>query len=206
MGTFPYDSDFDINVMNADGSGLMNLTNSQTTSNSTRETDPAWSPDGTKILFTADYDVWKMKLDGTNRMNLTKTTTKAEWGPDWQPLPTSYDAFSGFFSPVNDPPTLNVVKAGSAVPVKFSLGGDEGLDVFAEGYPKTRRIDCSSSAPLDAIGQTTNAAGGSGLSYDATTGRYTYVWKTQKAWSGTCRQLVVKLDDGSVHRANFKFK
>jgi Domain of unknown function (DUF4082) len=38
--------------------------------------------------------------------------------------------FSGFFQPVNNMPTLNVAKAGSAIPVKFSLGGDQGLDIF----------------------------------------------------------------------------
>jgi len=32
--------------------------------------------------------------------------------------------FSGFFQPVDNLPTFNVVKAGQAVPVKFSLGGD----------------------------------------------------------------------------------
>jgi probable HAF family extracellular repeat protein len=121
------------------------------------------------------------------------------------PQKTNY-SFSGFFRPVDNPPTLNTVKAGSAVPVKFSLGGYEGLDIFSEGYPKSRRIDCSSSAPLDTVEQTTRAAGGSSLSYDATTERYTYAWKNKKAWSGTCRQLVVQLDDGSVHRGNFKFR
>ncbi len=50
------------------------------------------------------------------------------------------------------------------------------------------------------------SAGESTLSYDAATERYTYAWKTKGAWEGTCRKLVVKLDDGSVHRANFKFK
>jgi predicted outer membrane repeat protein len=114
-------------------------------------------------------------------------------------------AFSGFFSPVNNPPTLNILRAGAAVPVKFSLGGNEGLDIFAEGYPKSQPISCSTSAPLDPIEQTMSA-GGSSLSYNATSERYTYTWKTKKAWSGTCRQLVVKLDDGSVHRANFKFR
>jgi hypothetical protein len=89
--------------------------------------------------------------------------------------------------------------------VKFSLGGDEGLDVFDEDYPKSRPIDCSSSAPLDGIERTVSA-GGSSLSYNATSERYTYTWKTKKAWSGTCRQLVVKQDDGSIHRAIFKFR
>jgi streptogramin lyase len=32
--------------------------------------------------------------------------------------------FSGFFQPVDNPPTLNSTKAGSAVPVKFSLNGN----------------------------------------------------------------------------------
>ncbi len=52
----------------------------------------------------------------------------------------------------------------------------------------------------------TSSAGESGLTYDATADQYTYVWKTSKAWGATCRQLVAKLDDGTVHQANFRFK
>jgi hypothetical protein len=48
-------------------------------------------------------------------------------------------------------------------------------------------------------------AGGSSLSYDPTLDQYNYVWKTDRAWAGSCRQLVVKLVDGTFHRANFKF-
>ena len=47
-------------------------------------------------------------------------------------------------------------------------------------------------------------AGGSSLQFGD--GQYVYVWKTDKAWSGTCRQLVVKLSDNTEHRANFRFK
>ena len=35
--------------------------------------------------------------------------------------------FKGFFAPVDNLPTLNVAKAGSAIPVKFSLTGNQGL-------------------------------------------------------------------------------
>jgi hypothetical protein len=112
-------------------------------------------------------------------------------------------AFGGFFSPVDDPPTFNAVKAGRAIPVKFSLGGDQGLDIFAEGYPRSGTIPADPNAPLDAIEQT-ETAGESSLSYDPTTDRYTYVWKTDKAWSGQSRQLVLKLDDGSEHEASFE--
>lgn len=113
-----------------------------------------------------------------------------------------YD-FKGFFQPVDNLPAVNSVKAGSAVPVKFSLGGNQGLNVFATGYPTSTTITCDSTALVDAI-ESTLTAGNSSLSYDATTGQYNYVWKTDKAWAGTCRQLVVKFADGTIQRANFK--
>jgi hypothetical protein len=31
------------------------------------------------------------------------------------------------------------------------------------------------------------------------------VWKTTKSWSGTCRELTLRLDDGTAHRAVFAF-
>jgi hypothetical protein len=112
--------------------------------------------------------------------------------------------FSGFFAPVDNEPVLNVVKAGSGIPVIFSLGGNQGLDIFAAGYPKSQTIACDASAPADGI-ESTVTAGGSSLSYSTSTGRYTYVWKTDKSWTGTCRALIIKTKDGVTHRADFKF-
>ena len=113
--------------------------------------------------------------------------------------------FNGFFPPVDNLPVLNAVNAGLAIPVKFSLGGNQGLDIFATGYPKSQQIPCDPTALVDGIEQTVTA-GSSSLSYDPTTDQYNYVWKTEKAWANTCRQLVVKLNDNSVHRVDFKFK
>jgi hypothetical protein len=113
--------------------------------------------------------------------------------------------FAGFFRPVDNLPVLNSVKAGQAVPVKFSLGGNRGLAIFATGYPASAQIACDSTAPADAVEETVTA-GGSSLSYDPTTDQYTYVWKTAKAWANTCRQFILKLTDGTFHRANFVFK
>lgn len=113
--------------------------------------------------------------------------------------------FLGFFQPVDNLPTLNVVTAGKAVPVKFSLSGDKGLNIFAANSPWTVPINCDSSLPQTDIEETLNA-GGSSLSYDPTTDQYVYVWKTLNSWKNTCRQLVVVLNDGTEHRANFKFK
>ncbi len=113
-------------------------------------------------------------------------------------------AFNGFFRPVDNLPVYNVVKAGSAVPVKFSLGGYQGMLVLAPGFPGSMVIPQDPTAQVDLV-EITLTAGQSSLSYDATTDQYVYVWKTDKAWAGTCRQLVVLLRDGTVVRANFKF-
>ena len=113
--------------------------------------------------------------------------------------------FTGFFSPVNNLPTVNMVNAGRAIPIKFSLGGNQGLNIFAPGYPVSQQIACNDSAPVGVIEETATA-GNSSLSYDPVSDQYTYGWKTNKAWEGTCRQLIVKLRDGSEHVAVFKFK
>lgn len=113
--------------------------------------------------------------------------------------------FAGFFPPVANLPALNIVQAGRGIPVKFSLSGNKGLGIFAAGSPSSGPIVCNSSDPATLLEETVTA-GGSSLSYDPITDQYIYVWKTEPAWAGTCRQLVVQLNDGSIHRANFKFK
>lgn len=112
--------------------------------------------------------------------------------------------FTGFFPPVDDAPAVNQVRAGSAVPVKFSLGGDHGLAVLAAGYPLSQPIACDAGAPTLSVEETVTA-GSSVLQYDATTGQYVYVWKTQKTWAGSCRRLVVRLVDGTERHADFAF-
>lgn len=113
--------------------------------------------------------------------------------------------FLGFFQPVDNLPVLNVVNAGKAIPVKFSLSGNKGLNIFAAGSPSSVSISCDGSAPQSDIDETVNA-GGSSLNYDAGADQYNYVWKTQNSWKNTCRQLILTLNDGTEHRANFKFK
>ncbi len=112
--------------------------------------------------------------------------------------------FTGFFAPVNNLPTENSMKAGRAVPVKFALGGDQGLNIFNAGYPGSQQINCQSGVPISPIEETSDA-GNSSLQCDPATGQYTYVWKTDKAWANTCRQLVVQLTDGTNHVADFLF-
>ena len=104
--------------------------------------------------------------------------------------------FQGFFAPVAAYPTPTSMTAGEAVPLKFSLHGDQGTNVLAAGSPKWAY--CTSSA------ETAPASGT--LSYNASADRYIYLAATQKAWAGSCRDLVVTLRDGGVHRARIAFR
>jgi hypothetical protein len=114
-----------------------------------------------------------------------------------------YD-FTGLFDPVSNSPSVSTGQAGRTYPVSFGAGGDQGLDVLLTGSPSSRQASCDTGAPLSAESPTDSAGGG--LSYDPLTQRYQYNWRTSKAWAGTCRTLLVRLDDGSVHEARFRFK
>jgi hypothetical protein len=133
---------------------------------------------------TADFD-WYAQIDDTG-------------------LACIYD-FSGFFGTIKNPPQLNRVFAGRAIPVIFSLNGNRGLDIFADDYPASQEIDCTTLNPIGPL-TPTNTPGNSGLSYHAGTDLYNYPWQTDNSWAGTCRQLVVRLDDGTDHIANFQFR
>jgi hypothetical protein len=87
------------------------------------------------------------------------------------------------------------MKAGGAVPLKFSLHGDQGSDIFVSGSPGWM--------PCGALDGPARADGS--LSYNASADRYTYLAATSKSWAETCRELVVTLKDGTTHRARFSF-
>jgi alpha-tubulin suppressor-like RCC1 family protein len=114
-------------------------------------------------------------------------------------------AFTGFFPPVANPPVFNVMNAGRAVPVKFGLDGDQGLQIFAAGYPRVVTVACPNGAPTNDVGETV-PAGANSLSYDPVADQYNYVWNTERGWAGRCRQLVLRFADGNEQRANFQLR
>jgi hypothetical protein len=102
--------------------------------------------------------------------------------------------FAGFFPPVENLPVFNIVQAGRAIPVKFSLSGYKGLGIFAAGSPSSGPVACNSSDPATVLTETVTA-GSSSLNYDPSADLYNYIWKTDSGWAGTCGQLVVELND-----------
>ena len=80
-----------IYIMNRDGSGKRNVTNSDTLS----ALNPAWSPDGSKILFinwegldqsgVPKYNIYSINIDGTGLIPLTEESDQVEAaGLDWK--------------------------------------------------------------------------------------------------------------------------
>jgi|GEM_PF-1378080 beta propeller repeat protein len=115
----------------------------------------------------------------------------------------------GFQYPINNPPVVNTAKAGSTIPVKWQIPDGNGGYVSDLGIVlsiMTQQVACSdfSSGLSDPVETVT--AGESGLRYDFAKNQFIYNWKTQKAWAGKCFTLMLALNDGSIHKANFSLK
>ena len=87
------DGDWDIFLMNADGSNQRRLTD-----NRASDTFPAWSPDGTQIAFhshrTGNWDIFLMNADGSNQRRLTDNRA-SDRSPIWSPDGTQIAFVSG---------------------------------------------------------------------------------------------------------------
>ena len=75
-------SDGEVYVMNADGSGVR-----QVTDNAVTDENPVWSPDGRKIAFVREtqighFGIWVMNVDGSDQHEVIADGRF----PDWQPL------------------------------------------------------------------------------------------------------------------------
>ncbi len=82
FATDQFAGDFEIAIVNLDGTGLKNLSNSPST--------PDYAPlvIGSQILFNRDNsngysDIYEMNLDGTGQKNLTNTPTTDEYLPGY---------------------------------------------------------------------------------------------------------------------------
>jgi len=110
--------------------------------------------------------------------------------------------FSGFFPPISNLPQINDEIPGQTIPVKFSLAGSDAAltDVLAAGYPQSAPVSCSSPQLITTGEPTSPTPSGSSEASD----EYNYNWQTSTSWSG-CRELIVKLVDGTYHQAVFNF-
>jgi hypothetical protein len=123
--------------------------------------------------------------------------------------PLTY-VFSGFFSPIDNPPVRNTANAGQTIPVKWRITDANGVgisDSTSFVSLTSGATDCSQGAPQDAIEET--SAGGSGLQYLGD-GFWQFNWNTPKSYAAKCRVMTLNLADGpgtaNTRKAIFQFR
>jgi len=120
-----------------------------------------------------------------------------------------YD-FDGFYAPVDRPNTMNVSKAGQAIPLKWTLRNATGAPVtdLATVAVKTVAMSCDQAITTDPLEE--YAGSTSGL-INFGDGRYQYNWKTATTLAGTCKSIALVFAAGGVSytegpHAYFSFK
>lgn len=106
------DGNDEIYVMNDDGSAQTRLTNYSGT-----DTQPRWSPDGTKIAFNRDGQIYVMNADGSGQTNISNASPANDANPSWSP-------------------------DGTKIVFDSAAGEDRGIFVMnADGSGRTKLID-----------------------------------------------------------------
>lgn len=123
----------EIYVVNSNGSGVQRLT-----SNSVVDTDPAWSPDGTRIAFASYRDgngeIYLMNANGTNLVRLTNgpgSDNRPAWSPDGTKIAFVSDRGGGNVQ-------IWVTNADGTNPVRLTTNG--AYDADPAWSPDGRRI------------------------------------------------------------------
>jgi TolB protein len=110
------DGGWDIFVVNRDGTGLHNVTNSRRESiiNGT----PTWSPTGTQIAFTSNrtgsVQIYIINADGTGLDKLTSDASSTD-RPTWSPAPFNTIAYTAGPGPGHDIWLIDVTTRKSIV-------------------------------------------------------------------------------------------
>ena len=118
-------------VMNADGTGQVNITNDNTKSDSF----PSWSPGGSLIAFVDTFkvnrsyrtDIYVMNTDGSNQRNLTNADATKEYSPSWSPDGSQIVFTSG------TPSDINAVNADGTDPRSVTM--NTGANTFPSWSP-----------------------------------------------------------------------
>lgn len=116
-------------------------------------------------------------------------------------------AFIGFLQPTDNPPAVNLGKAGRSYPIKWQLKDAAGQIVSALSAVSSISFKPTACGQFDSVATDTletETSGKSGLRYDALTEQFTFIWATPTA--GGCYTLFLILDDGQVQRAFFNLR
>jgi hypothetical protein len=136
------------------------------------------------------------------------TKTGGIFGGARQVTVVSPYGFTGFLSPVDNPPTVNSAKAGQSVPVKWQLTGSGGAPVSDRASfvsLTSYSVTCGAYTGNTVSAVEEYASGSSGLQYLGS-GNWQYNWAVPRSYVNTCRNMVLTLKDGTTYTAFLKFK
>jgi hypothetical protein len=133
---------------------------------------------------------------GTKTFSVTATDVAGRSATVMHTYSVVYE-FAGQFQTGNG---RDIPRAGSALPAWFVVEGASDPNAVSGLYSAQVACDATATAPL---GSAITMVGG--LRYDPAGDRFSFIWKTDKAWAGTCRQLQIVLNDGTTHAVRFEF-
>jgi len=115
-------------------------------------------------------------------------------------------SFGGFQQPVDNPPTVNIGKAGRTYPVKWQLplcsgGYVSRLSAVVYNPLRVRQVNCDNNSPVDTL--ETDTPGSTTLTYETGSNSYHYNWQTSSTFANKCYELLLELDNGTTQTARF---
>ena len=126
----------EIFVMNLDGTGITSITNSRGD-----DREPAWSPDGSQIVFSSERDgnweIYMMNADGSDQTRLTDSPgidLYPAWSPDGNRIV--------FTSKRDGNNEIYVMKADGNDPTRLTF--NQAQDDYPDWSPDGESITCSS--------------------------------------------------------------
>ncbi len=162
-------------------------------------------PEGTTALVGENDDGSFVveHVSGGEPLEVSVDGVTTTLGPDDEALVLEAWDFIGFADPVDNVPTVNVVRAGQTVPLKWRVLDAEGNPVtdLTDAAVRVTALTCNAGTAVDRIEET--AAGGSRLQ-NLGDGYYQLNWKTPKGYANSCRTLSLDIGDGVTHTALFE--
>ena len=184
------DGNAEIYTMNPDGSQQTRLTN-----NAADDTDPNWSPDGTKIAFMRGYNgVYLMNADGSNQIWLSNGGLPS-WSPDGTKIAFYYYG-DIYVMNADGSNQVNITGAG------LSSNGGYNLD---PGWSPdgTKIASMSQLGEYDFVTRNPDGSGFTRLTYDRRVDGETYAWSPDSSkivYSSLGQIYVVNRDGTNDHQ------